>query len=88
MNNETKEQLREEFGEYLRNNWEDRENLPVADFWLNKIDQALKSQRDSLVEKIKNERVKNFGLINSKGEGGAILVDDIIFLIKQDNNKE
>lgn len=29
--------LKEEFGEYLRNNWDDRENLPVADWWIEKI---------------------------------------------------
>ena len=33
--------IREEFGEYLRANWDNRENLPVADWFINRFQQEL-----------------------------------------------
>jgi len=41
------EKLREEFAQYLRDNWENRETLPVADYWINKM----KEQRKKMIKK-------------------------------------
>lgn len=57
------------------------------DGWFNLtelIELIEKYTRERIVKIIKDERVKNFGLINSKGEGGAILVEDIINLINKE----
>lgn len=51
MNKEEEKNLREEFAEYLRHNWENRETLPVADWWLNKM----KEQREKLITELRKE---------------------------------
>jgi hypothetical protein len=43
--NQTNNKIREEFEAYLLDNWDDRENLPVADWWLAKLDLAIKEER-------------------------------------------
>lgn len=42
---ETNNRIREEFEAYLLDNWDDRENLPVADWWLSQLDLAIKEER-------------------------------------------
>lgn len=55
MSKPENEKLREEFAEYLRHNWENRETLPVADWWLNKM----KEQREKMIESI-SEDITNY----------------------------
>jgi hypothetical protein len=43
--NQTNNKIREEFEAYLLDNWDDRENLPVADWWLAQLDLAIKEER-------------------------------------------
>lgn len=45
--NDTKN-LKEEFGEYLKDHWEERETLPVADWWIEKLQEALAEDRAML----------------------------------------
>lgn len=49
----------------------------------NFITELLKSQKESLIEKIKSSD-KNFGIVDKNDKGGAMLIEDIINLIKED----
>jgi hypothetical protein len=56
--NQTNNKIREEFEAYLLDNWDDRENLPVADWWLAKLDLALKEERKRITGIIRQENDK------------------------------
>ena len=45
--NDTKN-LKEEFGEYLKDHWEERETLPVADWWIEKLQGAVAEDRANI----------------------------------------
>jgi hypothetical protein len=56
--------IREEFEAYLLDNWDDRENLPVADWWLAKLDLAIKEERKRIIKNIK-EKGLHLGYANN-----------------------
>jgi hypothetical protein len=58
MEDQTNNKIREEFEAYLLDNWDDRENLPVADWWLAKLDLALKEERKRITGIIRQENDK------------------------------
>lgn len=79
MTNETKESLREEFykkfdadgsGEFCSSeDGDSHSSKSIADFWLEKLDQTLKSQREEIVNKIE------VWMPCKQGEGTAIKND-------------
>lgn len=95
MTNETKEKIREEFRKFCPGAME---NLLIEKWWLSKIDELLKEQRDGLVEKIekiikekkeedlqlKNTDQISAGFIKAQKIGCLSALYDIISLINQD----
>jgi hypothetical protein len=64
MEDQTNNKIREEFEAYLLDNWDDRENLPVADWWLAQLDLAIKEERKRIIKKIK-EKGLHLGYANN-----------------------
>lgn len=83
MQDNIKEQLKEEWRNQISKINDEglaMLEISVADFWLSKIDELLKSQREILVEKI--EKLDVFIITTSPNK--MIKKEDIINLIKED----
>jgi len=79
MTKSEEQKIKEEFGEYLRNNWDDRETLPVADWWIEKI-----NKRDAELKKeIKKQLLSRMMKYDSK-DGYSVIHDEVLEKVSND----
>lgn len=100
MNTETKQELKKEFREkfnYASFTWNGnnvtgvefakKERNRVEKFWLSKLDQALKSQRDSLVEKVDRLFTVSFRAVSEEKLEEYVRKSNLLTLLKEDNTQ-